>query len=56
MHFVHISRVFNPELTYYAIRTCIGEDAVKPKDILQFMKMRRLTVDDLERYILIVKM
>jgi hypothetical protein len=43
------SRV-NPELTYYAIRTCVAENAEYLKEILKFLKRRKLTAGMVERY------
>jgi hypothetical protein len=43
------SRV-NPELTYYAIRTCVAENVEFLEDVLAFLKRRRLGDKAIERY------
>lgn len=46
----------NPELTYYAIRTCAAENAEYLEEVLSLLKQRRLTEKAIERYGGIVKL
>lgn len=46
----------NPELTYYAIRTCVAENAEYLEEVLSLLKRRRLTEEAIERYGGIVKL
>lgn len=40
----------NPELTYYAIRTCVAENAEYLEEVLSLLKRRRLTERAIESY------
>lgn len=46
----------NPELTYYAIPTCLAENPKRLEEILSLLKRRRLTEKAIERYGGIVKL
>lgn len=56
LQIVRIRSTFNPELTYYAIRTCTAEDPEALEDLLVFLKRRRLTDAAIEQYGGIVKL
>lgn len=47
---VKIRGAMNPELTYYAIRTCIANDSEELEDVLSLLKRRRLSDSMIERY------
>lgn len=46
----------NPELTYYAIRTCVAENAEYLEEVLSLLKRRRLTERAIKSYGGIVKL
>lgn len=47
---VNIRSRANPELTYYAIRTCVAENAEYLEEVLSLLKRRRLTERAVESY------
>ena len=47
---------FNPELTYYAVLTRISENQEALKDVLSFLKRKRLNDADIKRYGGIIKL
>lgn len=47
---VKIRGTMNPELTYYAIRTCVADDVEELEDVLAFLRKRRLSPEAVERY------
>ena len=56
LQIVRIRSVFNPELSYYAIRTCVADDAEAWEDIVRLLKRRNLSEAAVERYGGIVKL
>lgn len=59
IHIASIRSRVNPELTYYAIRTCVVDDSEELEelgDLLSLLKRRRLTDDAIDRYGGIVKL
>ena len=44
LQIVKIRGVFNPELAYYAIRTCVADDTEAWEDIVRLLKRRNLSV------------
>lgn len=40
----------NPELQYYAVRTCVADNTEELEDLLRFLKRRKLTEADVSRY------
>lgn len=47
---VRIRSMLNPELRYFAIRTCVADNVEELEDLLRFLKRRRLTDSDIDRY------
>ena len=47
---VGIRAKVNPELMYFAIRTCVAEDQEQLEDLLRFLKRKRLSDRGIERY------
>lgn len=47
---VGIRAKVNPELMYFAVRTCVAEDQEQLEDLLRFLKRKRLSARDTERY------
>lgn len=54
--FFRIRSTLNPELTYYTILTRISEGQEALEDVLSFLKRRRLSDADIERYGGIIKL
>lgn len=50
LQIVKIRGVFNPELSYYAIRTCVADDAEALDDIVRLLKRRNVSETEVERY------
>lgn len=44
------SEALNPELQYYAVRTCVADNTEELEDLLRFLKRRKLTEADVSRY------
>ena len=56
LHLVSIRGRINPELQYYAIRTCVADNMEELEDLLRFLKRRKLTEADVSRYSGIVRL
>lgn len=54
--FFRFRSMFNPELTYFAILTRIAENQEALEDVLSFLKRKRLSDADIERYGGIIKL
>ena len=50
LHLVSIRGRINPELQYYAVRTCVADNTEELEDLLRFLKRRKLTEADVSRY------
>ena len=50
IHLASIRSRLNPELRYYAIRTCVADDVEALEDLLRFLKRRKLTETDVIHY------
>nr|DAG19937.1 MAG TPA: hypothetical protein [Caudoviricetes sp.] len=50
IHLASIRSRLNPELRYYAIRTCVADDVEALEDLLRFLKYRELTEADVSHY------
>ena len=53
---LRLRSTFNPELTYYTVLTRVVENPEALKDVLSFLKRRRLSEEDIERYGGIIKL
>ena len=50
LHLCSIRARCNPELRYYAIRTCVADNQEYLEDVLSLLKRRNLTDEAVERY------
>ena len=50
LRLVGIRGRINPELQYYATRTCVADNTEELEDLLRFLKRRKLNEADVSRY------
>lgn len=50
IHICKLRGMLNPELNYYAIRTCVADEPEELEMVLSLLKRRRLSDSNIERY------